>query len=280
MLLNYHEMTMNEPRNSPARQKQFLVICTVMAAMFAHSCISSGLFLKLDIIANGVFPGGFYVYRSANRDYAAAMSLHKTIRQDLEYKSEYGVDDLVYHIYLDDPTTMGGRRQRWTSGILVGEDQTGTEQRNKLLAKNDAIHANPLTADDYDQMAATDLWPRLPYDEADLTAVDALVLNFPFTNGFVSSLVLAHRVSREMFHNYAGIHSFIHSVAHFFFVVTHNYNIIILTFTDHSQDASTGRRKGRRRECSRCHFNLQYPGIHVHSLCGTFNVVVVVVVRI
>jgi hypothetical protein len=194
MLLNYHEMTMNEPRNSPARQKQFLVICTVMAAMFAHSCMASGLFLNMDIV-NGVFPGGFYIYRSANRDYAAAMSLHKTIRQDLEYKSEYGADDLVYHIYLDDPTQMGGRRQRWTSGILVGEDDTGKEQIDKLLAKNKVIHGNPLTADDYDQLAATELWPRLPYDQADLTAVDALVLNFPFTNGFVSSLVLAHRVS-------------------------------------------------------------------------------------
>jgi hypothetical protein len=194
MLLNYHELTMNESRNSPARQKQFLVICTVMATMFAHSCMSSGLFMSLDI-HNGVFPGGFYTYRSANRDYAAAMSLHKTIRQDLELKSEYGADDLVYHIYLDDPTKMGGRRQRWTSGILVGEDDAAKEQMEKLLSKNAAIHANPLTADDYDHMAATELWPRLPYDSADLTAVDALVLNFPFTNGFVSSLVLAHRVS-------------------------------------------------------------------------------------
>jgi hypothetical protein len=196
MLLNYHEMTMNEPRNSPARQKQFLVICTVMAAMFAHSCMTSGLFMPLDINThNGVFPGGFYTYKSANRDYAAAMSLHKTIRQDLDFKSEYGGDDLVYHIYLDDPTQLGGRRQRWTSGILVGEDQTAKEQMEKLLSKNDAIYANPLTADDYEQFAATELWPRLPYDSADLESVDALVLNFPFTNGFVSSLVLSYRVS-------------------------------------------------------------------------------------
>jgi hypothetical protein len=215
MNLNYHELTMNEPANSPAKRKQFLVICTVMAAMFAHSCMSSGVFMPLDIV-NGVFPGGFYTYRSATRDYAAAMSLHKTIRQELEFKSEYGADDLVYHIYLDDPMEMGGRRQRWTSGILVGEDETAQAQMKTLLSKNKDINANPLTADDYDQLAATDLWPRLPYESADLMAVDSLVLNFPFTNGFVSCLVLSHRVSYTYVGVVVGIQhdACLHSVTH------------------------------------------------------------------
>ena len=62
MLMNYHELTMNEPRDSPARRQQFLVICTVMAGVFVHSCVMAGVFSSMDI-KEGVFPGGEFVYR-------------------------------------------------------------------------------------------------------------------------------------------------------------------------------------------------------------------------
>jgi hypothetical protein len=66
MLLNYHEMTMTEDRDSPARKKQFLVICTVMAGVFVHSMLTSGAISKVDI-KEGVFPGGTFVYKFTSR---------------------------------------------------------------------------------------------------------------------------------------------------------------------------------------------------------------------
>lgn len=66
MLMNYHELTMNEPRDSPARRKQFLVICTVMAGMFTHGVMTAGAFNSMDI-KEGIFPGGHFVYKYAKR---------------------------------------------------------------------------------------------------------------------------------------------------------------------------------------------------------------------
>ena len=66
MLLNYHEMTMDEPRDSPARRQQFQVICTIMAGMFIHSVITAGAFMTIHI-QEGVFPGGEFMYRYDER---------------------------------------------------------------------------------------------------------------------------------------------------------------------------------------------------------------------
>jgi hypothetical protein len=65
-MLNYHEMTMNEPRNSPARRQQYLIICTVMAVAFLHSVITAGGCSTIDI-REGIFPGGDFVYRLSQR---------------------------------------------------------------------------------------------------------------------------------------------------------------------------------------------------------------------
>ena len=64
--MNYHEMTMNEPRNSPARRQQYLVICTIMAGVFVHAFITSGGISPI-IIREHVFPGGDFVYRTSQR---------------------------------------------------------------------------------------------------------------------------------------------------------------------------------------------------------------------
>jgi hypothetical protein len=64
--MDYHQMTMNEPRDSPARRQQFLVISTIMAGMLAHAMMSAGAFSSLNI-KEGVFPGGTFVYKSASR---------------------------------------------------------------------------------------------------------------------------------------------------------------------------------------------------------------------
>jgi hypothetical protein len=49
MLMNYHEMTMNEPRDSPARKQQYLVICTIMAGAFVYSVLQAGGLVPVDV---------------------------------------------------------------------------------------------------------------------------------------------------------------------------------------------------------------------------------------
>jgi hypothetical protein len=64
--MDYHQMTMHEARDSPARRKQFLVTCTVMAGMFTHGMMTGGAFSSLNI-KEGVFPGGTFVFKYATR---------------------------------------------------------------------------------------------------------------------------------------------------------------------------------------------------------------------
>jgi hypothetical protein len=204
MIMNYHELTMNEPRNSPAKRQQFMVICTVMVAMFAYSCVTSGALLSIDPV-QGVFPGGNYIYKFAARDYAASPSLARYIRKDdLQFTGMESVgDELMYYLFLDDPSRMGGRRQRFMTGMLMGtrsvggsddQDEKEAEYMKTLLSKNPALLAKPIQKEEYAELSAMELWARLPYETADLPSVDALVLHFPFTNGFVSALILGYKV--------------------------------------------------------------------------------------
>lgn len=189
MLMNYHEMTMSEARDSPQRRKQFLVICTVMASFLAHSVITSGGLSSVDI-KEGIFPGGQFVYKSAGRDYAASQGLMRHIGKDLELKPrEY--PDLLYSLYLDNPWEVGGRRQRFASGILV--DNRGKDMKKKLLDMNPSILAQQ-KGKDLSELPAFELWPATEYESTSLPSLDAAVANFPFTNGFVSALILSYKV--------------------------------------------------------------------------------------
>lgn len=80
---------MNEARDSPARRKQFLVICTVMAGMFAHSIMTAGAFNSIDI-KEGIFPGGFFVYKFAKR-----------------YIFIIGLDCIMYLLFVAESSLMG-----------------------------------------------------------------------------------------------------------------------------------------------------------------------------
>lgn len=59
-------MTLDEPRNSPARRHQYLVICSVMAGMFVYTLLTSGIIDSVKIIS-GTFPGGTYMYKNSTR---------------------------------------------------------------------------------------------------------------------------------------------------------------------------------------------------------------------
>jgi hypothetical protein len=202
-VINYHEMTMNEPRDSPARRQQFLVICTVMTATMLASIISAGGLNRVEINNHdsssnegGIFPGGDFVYRFTQRDYAASMSLQESVGKDLGVKPK-DFDDKIYTIYLDDPhfSGLGGRELRFASGYLVTDKKTEGHIPALLLGKNREILAKPPPTEvEIRDLAATDLWPRLPYQQASLPSVNAAVVHFPFTNGFISAIILSHKI--------------------------------------------------------------------------------------
>lgn len=60
--INYHELTMEESRDAPARKKQFLVICVLGIGAFVNAFINAGGFFSVSI-QDGVFPGGEFYYR-------------------------------------------------------------------------------------------------------------------------------------------------------------------------------------------------------------------------
>ena len=196
-MMNYHELTMNEPRDSPARRKQFLVISTVMVFCFFYASVNAGLFTSL-VVTEGTFPGGEFVYKSAKRDYAAAPSLERQVADDLDLKLN-AMSDVIYTIYLDNPNKIsGGRNHRFASGVLANtanSDRT-SEGTATLLARNDRI-VPPTRAEVLD-LPASDLWQRLRYKTTSLPSARAAVVYFPYTNGFVSGLIHSHKIIPQL----------------------------------------------------------------------------------
>ena len=151
---------MHEPRDSPARRKQFLVICSVMASVFVYTAITSGIFLPVEP-TNGPFPGGNFCYKFAVRDYAASGGHGRRIAEDWalattsteekedplklegaekdEFKQrKKTMANKLYNVFLDDPFMMGGTRQRYMTGVLVS-DADKAEFCDPLMEQNPKI---------------------------------------------------------------------------------------------------------------------------------------------
>ncbi|KAG7356767.1 hypothetical protein IV203_001453 [Nitzschia inconspicua] len=212
---------MNEPRDSPARRQQFLVICSVMAAAFAYTAMTSGIFMSVQA-TEGPFPGGNYCYKFAVRDYAASMGYGRRISEDWawatldakekgnvmklepEEKAQFkklkkSLDGKLYHIYLDDTWKMGGTRLRFMSGLLVS-DADKAEYCDVLMEKNEEIerHARKNQRIHQNDKTAGDIFSETLYEYVDLPSVDSLVVQFPFTDGFVSSLIFSYKILPAM----------------------------------------------------------------------------------
>jgi hypothetical protein len=190
MMMNYHEMTMNEPRDSPARRRQYLIICTIMAAVMAHALIQAGALVGVSVETDGSFPGGSLVYKFTTRDYAASNSLKESIQKDLGLKSNAETVDMLYGLYLDDPNELSGRAQRFAYGLLT--DSGSSDEAKTLMALND--ERTPATAVELEDLGAAFLWPKLTFEQTKLPATSALVATFPYTNGFVSAMMLGLKV--------------------------------------------------------------------------------------
>eukprot|EP00816_Leptocylindrus_hargravesii_P002224 CAMPEP_0196821108 /NCGR_PEP_ID=MMETSP1362-20130617/77844_1 /TAXON_ID=163516 /ORGANISM="Leptocylindrus danicus, Strain CCMP1856" /LENGTH=260 /DNA_ID=CAMNT_0042200183 /DNA_START=88 /DNA_END=870 /DNA_ORIENTATION=- len=167
---------MGEARDSPQRRKQYLVICTIMAAMFFGACIASGVFQPV-YITEGTYPGGEFIYLSEVRDYSAHMALFRKVAGDLYFKPKTEWGDLLFGIYMDEERNVPGGKMRYSVGTLLDKDE-GLSVK-PLLERFDghATHA---------------------YEKANLPSVRAGMVHFPFTNGFVSCLTHQYKILPAM----------------------------------------------------------------------------------
>lgn len=188
MSLNYHELTMNEPRDSPARRKQHLVICTVMGVMFFTSGISAGLFHPMSI-DKGEFPGGEFTHKFLTRDYAASSGTQRAIEADLDIENtdENGWQapsdsaDLLFSVFLDNDGSIPGGMTRFAAGIITDDK----EKKRKLLDANSK--AEEFTEKDYPK--------NVKYEVVHLPKVNAAVALHPTTGGIWSALLQQYKVS-------------------------------------------------------------------------------------
>ena len=137
-MLNYHELTITEPRGSPAKRKQFIVICCVMGFVLGNTLINAGAFNSVRI-SEGKFAGGEFVHKSLERDYVAFVGLARTVGSDAGV-TEADQDGVIYSVLLDVDSSAGvpGGSERFMTGVLNGGEATTKE----LLALNDNM--NPI----------------------------------------------------------------------------------------------------------------------------------------
>jgi hypothetical protein len=123
--------------------------------------------------------------------------LNEHIAKDAGIRPRNETLNQIYSVYLDDPNLMSGRRQRFACGLLAsgmsGTDKNDVADRQaKLLATNKG-RVPPTKLELVDDGAFT-LWPKLEYKQTVLPATKALVVQFPFTNGFLSAMILGWKI--------------------------------------------------------------------------------------
>jgi hypothetical protein len=192
MMMDYHQMTIDEPRDSPARKLQFRVTCVIMIVGFLFMTIPAGILSSIKI-NEGTFPGGTFVYKSTKRDYVASGGLELYVGENLMMNPK-DFEDRIYTVYLDDLTKVKyGRAQRFASGFLSNNSKSDRKMEESLTSVNSSIE--PLNRLELKTLPAEDLWPRIRYKKASLPKVKAAIVNFPSTHGFVSSLMFQFFIS-------------------------------------------------------------------------------------
>lgn len=207
-MLNYHELTMNEPRDSPQRRKQFLVICTIMFIFGLHSALDAGVFASLDI-AGGTFSGGEFVYKAMTKDYAASTGTLRTVASDLGHAEDVPPDtaDLLYSVFYDDPSLLPGGKTRFSGGVLLSKSISGERKKqikHSLLdvANRDIRDLNNVAKKGEEETVHS---KDVKYEVGSLPKVDAAVASHPFTAGGWSALLQSYKILPK-FRAYAKAH--------------------------------------------------------------------------
>jgi len=209
--MNYHEMTMNEPRDSPQRRKQFLVISAIMTGLFLNAGLNAGALSTLTI-ETGTFPGGEFVYKTLIKDYAASAGTLRTVTSDLDIVEdgtqslqseisdtetiELDTADLMYSVYLDDERIVPGGKTRFAAGALLqksmlrGSPLNPSEMKKTLLDLNDSIMEKAGGKTGIDGAHSTEI----PYEVGNLPKVEAAVAQHPYTGGAWSAVLQSKKI--------------------------------------------------------------------------------------
>mmetsp|Transcript_11537 Transcript_11537/g.25865 ORF Transcript_11537/g.25865 Transcript_11537/m.25865 type:complete len:279 (-) Transcript_11537:144-980(-) len=193
-MFNYHELTMNEPRGSPAKRKQFIVICCVVSFVCGNALINAGGFNTVRI-GQGKFTGGEFVYKTMERDYAAFVGLSRTVGEDAGIP-EADHENAVYSVFLDVDSSAGipGGSERFMTGVLNGKDV-----KKELMAFNADVVEQPPDAYAGDYNEGDKFGAHIYYEVGSLPAsVNAAVCQFVYTGGFMSPLIYEYKVFPAM----------------------------------------------------------------------------------
>jgi len=186
-----------------------------MATWFLYSLYISGILLTIDPVEMS-FPGGNFCYKFVARDYVASMGFGRRIRKNVYdiLPSDDGdekeekitkkeknklIEEMVYHVYLDNPQLVGGAKTRWLSGVLV-TDLEKSKYCDPLFDVNPKIEREALLHQDEPEREkkASDVFEQTIYQHVNLPSVSSLAFKFPYTNGFLSGLVLSYKIIPEM----------------------------------------------------------------------------------
>jgi hypothetical protein len=214
MLMNYHQLTMTESKDSYHRKMQFRVICAIIGGCFTYSIFISGILLTIEPFET-TFPAGKFCYKQVTRDYAASMGIARLLRKEvLQTFSEEDdeaagisvrerkqrIESKVYHVYLDNPENVDGGHTRWFSGLLVDNDADVVSYCDPLFEKNSEIqkeHELYKNIPDIEK-TASELFEHAYYKSIELPPVKSIAIKFPFSDGFTSALVLSYKLIPEL----------------------------------------------------------------------------------
>ena len=178
-MMNYHELTMEEAKDSPAKKKQFLVISVIGIFCIATGLVSAGIFAPV-IITEGTFPGGEFMYKSKTKDYATSMALFRESSKLFKVDGLNGMwGDFLFGVFHDDPANVPGGSTRYSVGPIF--DKATKEKYQKLLLKRQSKFATWRTS-------------KLP-------EVPAAISHFPWSNGFFASLIQQKIVLPKLFNH-------------------------------------------------------------------------------
>ncbi len=234
-MLNYHELTVGEPKNSPAKRKQFIIITTIMMTLLVYHAMHAGVFYSMDILtsdsdhANSLFEGGEFIYKLMTKDYAASGGTLRTVKEDIgldltlnegeltELEMELGIItdgdggaavDLFYTVFMDDPGKVPGGESRFAGGILFPPSFNSKEGRerikSKLLRVNEDILKSKrgLSGDGVgrsgDVIVEDNHSRSVEYRVGKLPKVEVAVAQHPFTDGAFSALLQSYKVISMM----------------------------------------------------------------------------------
>lgn len=205
---------MTESKDSPQRKLQFRVICSIMVSCVIYSVYISGVLLTVEPFETQ-FPGGIFCYKQLSRDYATSYGTGRRIRKDaLEAFSKKDdeaagisvndrkkmIEDKFYHVYLDNPKDVVGSNTRWMSGIMVSDDVEKMSYCDPLFEKNSGILTEKKLHEHvpYEEKKASELFHQAVYQSVSLPSVDSLAINFTYSGGFLSALVLSFKIIPKM----------------------------------------------------------------------------------